>query len=476
MQEKRIYQIIKKNKKEISNYKEYLDLLLIYSYRENPSLLNPILVKLSIDEVTFNYYVKPILNITRDEYLDSITNIFKDEKNAIDYIYHTIDMIDYENEIDMKAASIYFDYIREKINLTKRELRFFSKYIIGKKAHELNVSARVLEVNYCEYNKYNKKKNREYILENDQSNSKWRGMCNYYGPNNFLIFINRLAYYEDLTEIGEERAFLNLIRTCYHELNHAYVNTNELQIVNRKNYRIWKENLLTAYNYKYYNDNHLFLEAELNADNESEMMLINDIDSNVLPEFSNYRKGIYNLIANRKKIRSTKRYYDVEDKIDTIFKNNYQEIDAFFPFSIEYNQAGNRNDLLTILTLKDDHIDSFEQKIVDLKYKYMVNSNMDENKKIKEVIIRNETIINGLKEVFNMLIFKALVNMTSDNFLSALNDHDLESITDAINAEIEYIEKQLVIYATPYMDARKSAALELLELVNRKNQKLYLKQ
>ena len=118
---------------------ELLESYIKFIYQNNEiDYLDPFVIKLSKHKELFSKYLSKNINITYNEYLDTISKIILDKKNydiIKKYAINNLELFDFENEIEVEIAKIYAAHIlKNEIKYTS-ELKWLATYLILKAAY-----------------------------------------------------------------------------------------------------------------------------------------------------------------------------------------------------------------------------------------------------------------------------------------------------------------------------------------------------
>ena len=284
---------------------ELLESYIKFIYQNNEiDYLDPFVIKLSKHKELFSKYLSKNINITYNEYLDTISKIILDKKNydiIKKYAINNLELFDFENEIEVEIAKIYASHIlKNEIKYTS-ELKWLATYLILKEANHHNIipSVKFVKTNLGKYIIVKKKYTKYLELELAQK-------------YNNTIYIN-LTMYNILKKKNFNEFLIKLLNDLFYQLQKIIEVVKENNIIyNIDLYNLTKETII----YKEKKDKYALL---------SNNPLINNF-------------GFKKLLLNEKEKQISS--YDIEEYFDSILLNNPIIIKKYPLLNMEYNEDG----------------------------------------------------------------------------------------------------------------------------------------
>ena len=418
--------------------------------------LNTILNNTFLDSVaTEDDYLKnllPFYNISynkfRNDIISKLDNLGDKEKlNVYKFMCENVKLENFDNTV---ICDIFDWCIVQIIN-----------------EHLLDKEYRNALFKYCSY-KFQNKYLDEFLPTKILSvKENYRKYINKYGLLQFLLNINKTNRYFDVlgnyvvTDIGDEYIKYNsdtfflmkfyedydyikysFLTVIFHELAHAVQKRDYNKHYNYDVYRRFKEQALIDIDKIYYQSFHDYFETEIDADIRAADMFVDNKYNDVFPGVTPYFEKERNIMALN---RFTKKYNDIESKIDEVVINNPRLISLYPLLNLEYNTNGEKK---TLVEITNDKI-------------YSVN-----NPRIKAEIV-------DFEDLYNHMIVNTLMN-TSYKQLSkySFSDYQYYEIIRAINYMEEFyeVEKDNFLSNKDYLNA--SDQNEIKDYMNYRMKKL----
>lgn len=377
---------------------ELLESYIKFIYQNNEiDYLDPFVIKLSKHKELFSKYLSKNINITYNEYLDTISKIILDKKNydiIKKYAINNLELFDFENEIEVEIAKIYASHIlKNEIKYTS-ELKWLATYLILKEANHHNIipSVKFVKTNLGKYIIVKKKYTKYLELELAQK-------------YNTTIYIN-LTMYNILKKKNFNEFLIKLLNDLFYQLQKIIEVVKENNIIyNIDLYNLTKETII----YKEKKDKYALL---------SNNPLINNF-------------GFKKLLLNEKEKQISS--YDIEEYFDSILLNNPIIIKKYPLLNMEYNEDGYKKNLRELLDIKITKIEYFNNQIRE--YNKILSETENEividniktkleelEKGIKDINIFHDTIIYKSLNIFSILDLTKLLSKMNNKQITALKE------------------------------------------------------
>ena len=377
---------------------ELLESYIKFIYQNNEiDYLDPFVIKLSKHKELFSKYLSKNINITYNEYLDTISKIILDKKNydiIKKYAINNLELFDFENEIEVEIAKIYASHIlKNEIKYTS-ELKWLVAYLVLKEANHHNIipSVKFVKTNLGKYIIVKKKYTKYLELELAQK-------------YNNTIYIN-LTMYNILKKKNFKEFLIKLLNDLFYQLQKVIEVVKENNIIyNIDLYNLTKETII----YKEKKDKYALL---------SNNPLINNF-------------GFKKLLLNEKEKQISS--YDIEEYFDSILLNNPIIIKKYPLLNMEYNEDGYKKNLRELLDIKITKIEYFNNQIRE--YNKILSETENEividnvktkleelEKGIKDINIFHDTIIYKSLNIFSILDLTKLLSKMNNKQITALKE------------------------------------------------------
>ena len=377
---------------------ELLESYIKFIYQNNEiDYLDPFVIKLSKHKELFSKYLSKNINITYNEYLDTISKIILDKKNydiIKKYAINNLELFDFENEIEVEIAKIYASHIlKNEIKYTS-ELKWLATYLILKEANHHNIipSVKFVKTNLDKYIIIKEKYTKYLELELAQK-------------YNNTIYIN-LTMYNILKKKNFNEFLIKLLNDLFYQLQKVIEVVKENNIIyNIDLYNLTKETII----YKEKKDKYALL---------SNNPLINNF-------------GFKKLLLNEKEKQISS--YDIEEYFDSILLNNPIIIKKYPLLNMEYNEDGYKKNLRELLDIKITKIEYFYNQIRE--YNKILSETENEividnvktkleelEKGIKDINIFHDTIIYKSLNIFSILDLTKLLSKMNNKQITALKE------------------------------------------------------
>lgn len=381
---------------------ELLESYIKFIYQNNEiDYLDPFVIKLSKHKELFSKYLSKNINITYNEYLDTISKIILDKKNydiIKKYAINNLELFDFENEIELEIAKIYASHIlKNEIKYTS-ELKWLATYLILKEANHHNIipSVKFIKTNLGKYIIVKKKYTKYLELELAQK-------------YNNTIYIN-LTMYNILKKKNFNEFLIKLLNDLCYQLQKIIEVVKENNIIyNIDLYNLTKETII----YKEKKDKYALL---------SNNPLINNF-------------GFKKLLLNEKEKQISS--YDIEEYFDSILLNNPIIIKKYPLLNMEYNEDGYKKNLRELLDIKITKIEYFNNQIREYNKILSETENEIVIDNVKTKLEELEKGINDINIFHDTIIYKSL------NIFSIL---DLTKLLSKMNNKQITVLKEAVIY------------------------------
>ena len=377
---------------------ELLESYIKFIYQNNEiDYLDPFVIKLSKHKELFSKYLSKNINITYNEYLDTISKIILDKKNydiIKKYAINNLELFDFENEIEVEIAKIYASHIlKNEIKYTS-ELKWLATYLILKESNHHNIipSVKFVKTNLGKYIIVKKKYTKYLELELAQK-------------YNNTIYIN-LTMYNILKKKNFNEFLIKLLNDLFYQLQKVIEVVKENNIIyNIDLYNLTKETII----YKEKKDKYALL---------SNNPLINNF-------------GFKKLLLNEKEKQISS--YDIEEYFDSILLNNPIIIKKYPLLNMEYNEDGYKKNLRELLDIKITKIEYFNNQIRE--YNKILSETENEividniktkleelEKGITDINIFHDTIIYKSLNIFSILDLTKLLSKMNNKQITALKE------------------------------------------------------
>lgn len=377
---------------------ELLESYIKFIYQNNEiDYLDPFVIKLSKHKQLFSKYLSKNINITYNEYLNTISKIILDKKNydiIKKYAINNLELFDFENEIEVEIAKIYASHIlKNEIKYTS-ELKWLATYLILKEANHHNIipSVKFVKTNLDKYIIIKKKYTKYLELELAQK-------------YNNTIYIN-LTMYNILKKKNFNEFLIKLLNDLFYQLQKVIEVVKENNIIyNIDLYNLTKETII----YKEKKDKYALL---------SNNPLINNF-------------GFKKLLLNEKEKQISS--YDIEEYFDSILLNNPIIIKKYPLLNMEYNEDGYKKNLRELLDIKITKIEYFNNQIRE--YNKILSETENEividniktkleelEKGITDINIFHDTIIYKSLNIFSILDLTKLLSKMNNKQITALKE------------------------------------------------------
>ena len=377
---------------------ELLESYIKFIYQNNEiDYLDPFVIKLSKHKQLFSKYLSKNINITYNEYLNTISKIILDKKNydiIKKYAINNLELFDFENEIEVEIAKIYASHIlKNEIKYTS-ELKWLATYLILKEANHHNIipSVKFVKTNLGKYIIVKKKYTKYLELELAQK-------------YNNTIYIN-LTMYNILKKKNFNEFLIKLLNDLFYQLQKVIEVVKENNIIyNIDLYNLTKETII----YKEKKDKYALL---------SNNPLINNF-------------GFKKLLLNEKEKQISS--YDIEEYFDSILLNNPIIIKKYPLLNMEYNEDGYKKNLRELLDIKITKIEYFNNQIRE--YNKILSETENEividniktkleelEKGITDINIFHDTIIYKSLNIFSILDLTKLLSKMNNKQITALKE------------------------------------------------------
>lgn len=390
---------------------ELLESYIKFIYQNNEiDYLDPFVIKLSKHKELFSKYLSENINITYNEYLDTISKIILDKKNydiIKKYAINNLELFDFENEIELEIAKIYASHIlKNEIKYTS-ELKWLATYLILKEANHHNIipSVKFIKTNLGKYIIVKKKYTKYLELELAQK-------------YNNTIYIN-LTMYNILKKKNFNEFLIKLLNDLCYQLQKIIEVVKENNIIyNIDLYNLTKETII----YKEKKDKYALL---------SNNPLINNF-------------GFKKLLLNEKEKQISS--YDIEEYFDSILLNNPIIIKKYPLLNMEYNEDGYKKNLRELLDIKITKIEYFNNQIREYNKILSETENEIVIDNVKTKLEELEKGINDINIFHDTIIYKSL-NIFSildlTKLLSKMNNKQITALKEAVIYEKNNIIKKI---------------------------------
>ena len=390
---------------------ELLESYIKFIYQNNEiDYLDPFVIKLSKHKELFSKYLSKNINITYNEYLDTISKIILDKKNydiIKKYAINNLELFDFENEIELEIAKIYASHIlKNEIKYTS-ELKWLATYLILKEANHHNIipSVKFIKTNLGKYIIIKKKYTKYLELELAQK-------------YNNTIYIN-LTMYNILKKKNFNEFLIKLLNDLCYQLQKIIEVVKENNIIyNIDLYNLTKETII----YKEKKDKYALL---------SNNPLINNF-------------GFKKLLLNEKEKQISS--YDIEEYFDSILLNNPIIIKKYPLLNMEYNEDGYKKNLRELLDIKIAKIEYFNNQIREYNKILSETENEIVIDNVKTKLEELEKGINDINIFHDTIIYKSL-NIFSildlTKLLSKMNNKQITALKEAVIYEKNNIIKKI---------------------------------
>lgn len=412
-------------------FKSYINTILVDELSKQSDIdkiFNILVVKFAKYPELFNKYIAPVVGINHDFYLRTIKSLITNNAYTYNYAINNIDLIDYDNPIELEIMSRYGNSIIKSKMFHLKEQQWFIKYIIQYKASENNFRPNVIGYSFSYYIK-KRSKNINFKLYKFNRFIKYK---NYpvTDPYNNTIYIN-LGLYKVVSDTkGFDSGLLYLLNSCFKSLSKAIKRNKEFSITyDDEMYRFIKEEIIFKEDSNFYNKNQAYFELN----NESSSKMITELLSN--PMFESLK--ILNFTPEDNSYRNSSNYKMVDDYIDKLVYSAPSILDDYPMLQMEYDKkTGKRKSLVDLIKLKHDKVSFFINQVNNFKD---IIKNSNDDALISNISSKLKVLENGIPGVIkchNKMIYKAIKMLEINDFRAILQRLDKTSINDCYDAII----------------------------------------
>lgn len=400
--------------------------------------LNPILVKLATNKDLYYEYAESLTYMSYEKYMNGIAllsdeEIFNYLKNNMEYTSHnnTIESMWMDKfiatHINKKICpSIFSGILNSKRN---DEFRVFCDSLLKKKASDYSIKVTSNPITLMEYlNKTRAIRNIKLTLKRTNEYLRYKGNCN--GNNVININLTTLKLIRLLS--FKKDVDYTLLEVIYHELAHAKIEKQasiQYPFFDRNMYMQQKNKIFLYNDHEYYLNNHDYFENEILADLTSYIDLVSDLGEYEHKDYSKLKKSKEDKIIKYKVLRTSKKYYEIEDRFDKLLINNPDFIKINKWLKYEYNSDGTRKEISKLIN---------ERK----NYKVLLDKHIESEVRIGHKKNKTLSYLCGYKligepdNLFYEMIYRKIKEYTPeqfDEFLLNCSSEILDEIAAAIN-------------------------------------------
>lgn len=379
----------------------------VYLKENSSNLLDSFIVKLSKHKELFNKYISNIINLSYNNYLDKVTMLLKDKKNKSiiqEYVINNLDIIDFENEIELEIASIHAkNILKDKLN-KQENLIWFISYLLKKESFEHKINP-VIKFIYINKSNFCLSYNSKYKIYSELE------LANKY---NNTITIN-LSIYNLLRKKDFKVFLIKLLNELFYKLQRIIETSKENNVI---------------YNLETYN---LVKETIIYSENNDKLALLR---SN--PLLDNF--GLKELLLDNEMTQD--KNYDLEEYFDAVLMNNPIILEKYPILKLEYNDTGYKKTLRELLDIKIQKLEYFNNQIHEYN---KILTETDNEIIINNITSKLDELNNGLKDIntfHNTIIYKSLSILgilDLNKLLSRMSDKEVVSLKEAVLEEKENI-------------------------------------
>ncbi len=415
----------------------------VLSSTNKEKLLNPILVKLATNKELYYEYVEPLTYMSYEKYMSGITllsdeDIFNYLRDNIKYTSHNnlIESIWIDkfiaNHIDKKICPSILGCIFSKNN---DEFRVFCDALLKKKAADYSITITSNPMTLIEYLKRTKATRKiGVVLKRTNEYFKCAGNCS--SDNSININLTTIKLSKMLS--SNKNIDYEILRVIYHELAHAKIESAvrlQSPFYSTNIYAHEKERLFASNNRDYYYKYHDYFESEITAEISGYTDLIKDLQEYECKNFWDYKRESQEKITRHSLYRTTKEYYEIEDKFDELLIKHPDYIRANKWLRSEYNNDGKRKEISDLLEVKNDYIQSLD-KSIDIEKRFCIKNNVTLD------YLNSYKLLNEADNLFYGMIYRKIREYSIQEFDEFSSNCSTEILSE-IKSAIEYEQDAL---------------------------------
>lgn len=424
------------NFKRVSHLMDELNLTgeIIFSTNKE-KLLNPILVKLATNKDLYCQYAEELTYMSYEKFMNGIA-LLSDEE-VFEYLKENIKYTSYNNIIEsMWMDKFIANHINRKIcpsifsgifNSKKNdEFRVFCDSLLKKKASDYSIRITSNPITLSEYlNRTRATRSVKLVLKRTNEYLKCTGNCN---ADN-LINLNLTTF--KLAQLLSSKRNINyeLLQVIYHELAHAKIEHEaslQYPFFDRNIYMQQKNKIFLLNDHDYYLKNHDYFENEILAEINGYTDLISDLKEYECKDYWQFKKKSEAKIAKCKISRTTKQYYEIEDRFDELLIKNPDFIKLNRWLRYEYNSDGKRKEIPDLIEAKTNYKLSLDKQIESEKRIGSQNNiTLDYKNGYK--------LINEADNLFYEMIYRRIKEYTLEEFDEYLGNCPMEILSEIIS-------------------------------------------
>ncbi len=409
--------------------------------------LNPILVKLATNKDLYYEYAEPLTYMSYEKYMNGIAllsdeEIFNYLKNNMEYTSHnnTIESMWMDKfiatHINKKICpSIFSSILNSKKN---DEFRVFCDSLLKKKASDFSIKVTSNPITLLEYlNKTRATRNIKLTLKRINEYLRNKGNCNSSNVINLnlttLKLMRTLSFKSDVD--------YTLLEVIYHELAYAKIENQasiQYPFFDRNMYMQQKYKIFLYDDHEYYLNNHDYFENEIVADVTSYLDLMNDLGEYEHKDYTKLLKDKEDKMIKYRVLRTSKKYYEIEDRFDKLLINNPEFIKINKWLKYEYNSDGTRKEISEIINERNN--------FTSLLNKHIISEVLFGNKKNKTLAyLSGYELIKEPDNLFYEMIYRKIKEYTPEQFDEILlncSSEILDEIAAAINLNQDTLFEQ----------------------------------
>lgn len=409
--------------------------------------LNPILVKLATNKELYYEYAEPLTYMSYEKYMNGIA-LLSDEE-IFNYLKDNIKYTTHNNTIEsMWMDKFIATHINKKIcppifsgilNSRKNdELRVFCDCLLKKKASDYSIKVTSNPITLMEYlNKTKATRNIKLTLKRTNEYLKCTGNCS----SNNVINLNLTTLKMMRLLSFKRNVDFALLEVIYHELAHAKIEEQasmQYPFFDRNMYMQQKYKIFLYNDHDYYMKNHDHFENEILADVNGYTDLVNDLCEYEHKDYYQLKKNKEDKLIRYKVSRTSKKYYEIEDKFDKLLIANPDFIKLNKWLKYEYNSDGTRKEISELINERNNY-----RVLLD---KHIESEKRISNKKNKTLAYLNSyKLIEETDNLFYEMIYRKIKGYSLeefDEYLLNCSSEVLNEISAAINYNQEIILEQ----------------------------------
>ena len=307
------------------------------------------------------------------------------------------------------------------------EFKVFCDSLLKKKADDYSIRITSNPITLIEYLKKTRAtRNVKIALKRTNKYFNYTGNCN---ADN-LINLNLTTF--KLAKLLSFKKNINheLLQVIYHELAHAKIEHEaslQYPFFDRNIYMQQKNKIFLLNDHDYYLKNHGYFENEILADIKGYTDLISDLAEYECQDYWQFKKKSEEQIVKHKVSRTTKEYYEIEDRFDELLIKNPDFIKLNKWLRYEYNNDGKRKEIPDLIESKNNYKLALDKQIETEK-------RIDSQDNITLTYLSGYKLIGEADNLFYEMIYRKIKEYTLEEFDEFLEGCTAETLDEIISA------------------------------------------